>query len=280
MPLSQREQPVFVLCMARSGSTLLRYSLDTHPQICAPPEMHIAATMFYLQSTYQSTLRFPEHSDSQQQQHFLRQRTKQSIDQILDDVYALKGDAHATDTLWCEKSIHTVKYIDTVLAVYPAARFLILHRDCLDQVTSALDTLSIDPSGNAYDFASYLAATEHPMLGLVEHWIAKTDMLLRGEQFLGDRCLRLRYEDLINQPRAILERTFSFLGVAQDDSLVDRIFTTPHRDGAGDHKIRTARSISRDSITKAHSLDLSLLSTSQHERISSLQRELGYDPLC
>jgi hypothetical protein len=35
--------PVFVLCMGRSGSTLLRLVLDTHPELACPPETNIPA---------------------------------------------------------------------------------------------------------------------------------------------------------------------------------------------------------------------------------------------
>ena len=33
--------PVFVLCNARSGSTLLRFLLDAHPEIACPPETNM-----------------------------------------------------------------------------------------------------------------------------------------------------------------------------------------------------------------------------------------------
>jgi sulfotransferase family protein len=32
------QDPVFVLCMGRSGSTLLRFLLDAHPELACPPE--------------------------------------------------------------------------------------------------------------------------------------------------------------------------------------------------------------------------------------------------
>jgi hypothetical protein len=35
--------PVFVLCAARSGSTLLRFVLDAHPQLACPPETNVPA---------------------------------------------------------------------------------------------------------------------------------------------------------------------------------------------------------------------------------------------
>jgi Sulfotransferase family len=35
--------PVFVLCMGRSGSTLLRFLLDAHPDLACPPETSLPA---------------------------------------------------------------------------------------------------------------------------------------------------------------------------------------------------------------------------------------------
>ena len=35
--------PVFVLCHGRSGSTLLRFLLDAHPQLACPPETNLPA---------------------------------------------------------------------------------------------------------------------------------------------------------------------------------------------------------------------------------------------
>jgi hypothetical protein len=39
----ERPDPVFVLCMARSGSTLLRFLLDAHPDLACPPETSLPA---------------------------------------------------------------------------------------------------------------------------------------------------------------------------------------------------------------------------------------------
>jgi hypothetical protein len=37
------KDPVFVLCMGRSGSTLLRFVLDAHPDLACPPETSLPA---------------------------------------------------------------------------------------------------------------------------------------------------------------------------------------------------------------------------------------------
>src|SRR6185437_1179652 len=41
--VAARPDPVFVLCMGRSGSTLLRFLLDAHPELACPPETSLPA---------------------------------------------------------------------------------------------------------------------------------------------------------------------------------------------------------------------------------------------
>lgn len=38
------DEPIFILCSARSGSTLLRRVLDAHPAIASPPEVNILSS--------------------------------------------------------------------------------------------------------------------------------------------------------------------------------------------------------------------------------------------
>src|SRR5713226_1723784 len=40
--------PVFVLCCGRSGSTLLRFLLDAHPDLACPPETNLTALCAHL----------------------------------------------------------------------------------------------------------------------------------------------------------------------------------------------------------------------------------------
>jgi hypothetical protein len=41
MAAVQLDRPVFVLCNGRSGSTLLRFLLDAHPEFACPPETNM-----------------------------------------------------------------------------------------------------------------------------------------------------------------------------------------------------------------------------------------------
>ena len=44
--------PVFVICNGRSGSTLLRFLLDAHPQLACPPETNLPALAVQLATVW------------------------------------------------------------------------------------------------------------------------------------------------------------------------------------------------------------------------------------
>src|SRR5215475_13897288 len=47
--------PVFVLCTSRSGSTLLRFVLDAHPDLACPPEMKLPHVLSQLARLWTAT---------------------------------------------------------------------------------------------------------------------------------------------------------------------------------------------------------------------------------
>src|SRR3974390_3422261 len=47
---------IFVVTLARSGSTLLRYLLDAHPEIASPPELNLSALLQHAADTWHRTL--------------------------------------------------------------------------------------------------------------------------------------------------------------------------------------------------------------------------------
>ena len=47
--------PVFVLCTSRSGSTLLRFVLDAHPDLACPPEMKLPNVLAQLARLWSAT---------------------------------------------------------------------------------------------------------------------------------------------------------------------------------------------------------------------------------
>jgi hypothetical protein len=73
--------PVFVLSCERSGSTLLRYIIDTHPQICSPAHLHLGQLCRSLYtSTFYSLGQTMEVTDEAMRERLVAAETRRVID--------------------------------------------------------------------------------------------------------------------------------------------------------------------------------------------------------
>lgn len=102
----------------------------------------------------------------------------------------------------------------------PAARFVCLHRRCDAVVRSVLAAhpWGISP-GTGFD----KFVMQHPLspaASVAEYWAAHTTALARFEAAHPDRCLRVRYEDMLADPAEASSLLRDFTG-AQVDIVVD-----------------------------------------------------------
>ena len=117
--------PVFIVCNARSGSTLLRWLIDAHDEISCPGETDVAAL-------FRHTSTRPRPSVCRSTTRLLRARN------VIDDLMATQL-AEARKTRWCDKSLSNVQAMDRLAEAWPEARFVLLHRHAMDVVASALE---------------------------------------------------------------------------------------------------------------------------------------------
>lgn len=198
--------------------------------------------------------------------------TRETVSTIMDDYMERCGKS-----VWCEKSVHTIDHIELVTQVFPNARFLCLHRNCSDVISSGIDTLAQDPTGQDYGFAPFLA--KHPanrIHGMVEYWILKAALNLQFEQAHAERCYRVRYEDIVQQPTPTISAMFNFLGLDWDQALTDSVFSQHHPVGPGDHKIVDSSSIYTKSIGKGANLVGTPLPTNLAASLKPILSSLGY----
>ena len=271
-----RAAPVFVLCGSRSGSTLLRYVLDTHPQVCCPAELHLCSLMQQLMWVHAHTIdRRPAGTNQDTVRIEAEARTRQDIQRIMTRYAGERGKQ-----VWCEKSVFTADMIELVSAIFPQARHLCLYRDPMDFLASAMEAMQKNPSaGQGYGFASFLAQTPgQPLNGLLDYWLDKTGRILAFETANPGRSCRVRYEDLVRETSTTLDTLFGFLGLAWDRRLIDAVFETPHEQGPGDNKILETNKISDQSIGRGKDIASGNISPDRHQRMNNLLERLGYAP--
>lgn len=268
-PLSER--PIFILCHARSGSTLLRYCLDSHPEIACPPETNLAVTFSAIQAT---CLALPDES---------REHRLSRADEICRQVAnRTVGEFMRTEekSRWCEKSLTSAAMAPLLQRIYPSAQFLCLFRECTDVVMSAMEASHW--GFGAYGFDEY--ARDHPenlATAFVRFWVEKTSQLLQFKEENPQVAHSLRYEDLVADPENTLKGVFEFLGYEWKSELAtnEHIFGTRHASGRGDYKIGGYTSFRQERGSRGWRVPRTMIAPALKERANDLLKHLGYAQL-
>ena len=279
--VAQRRRTVkqaFIVSPARSGSTLLRVLLDTHPQIVSPPELNLSALLQHTTASWSNTMvALGEKPPGEAQgadalTDEVVRRARKPVDEIM---VACANAAGAS--LYCDKSLTTVDHLATVTRCYPTAPLVFLYRYPLDFIASGLEASRW--GFNAFGFVPYVSMNPGNFIGaLANYWIDKVSRMLEFERDFEGSNARIYYELLCDQPRDTLDRLFEFLEVDRDDSILERAFHSEHGRGPGDYKIEYTGSISLESVGRGATLP-EHLSQQQSERIDGLLGELDYPEL-
>jgi hypothetical protein len=129
--------------------------------------------------------------------------------------------AGAGGSRWCEVAFGRTSGAETFLELYPATKFLCLHRSCPDVIRAGAQANPWGLAGSA--FGPF--ATTHPgssAAAIAAYWAARTEPLLQFEEAHPGACRRVRYEDLVDHPDQVADQIFAFLGLGQDDPITPR----------------------------------------------------------
>lgn len=271
-------EPVFVLCMGRSGSTLLRFVLDAHPDLACPPETSLPALCGQLAVVWSLIEGAP------------LSEVRGDTPPVVPDP-AVAGIRHVVDLMtasylerrgkrrFCDKSLGSARFADLLVRAWPRARFLCLYRHPMDVIKSGLDAC---PWGlNGYGFDPYIGGSPgNSVLALARYWLDNAHAIAAAEEQFPDRCYRVRYEDLATAPKATAAGIFAFLGVDPVDDIEQRCLGADHeRFGPGDHKIWHTSSITTGSVGGGESVPTGLIPPEVLAAINDLAGRLGYVPV-
>jgi protein-tyrosine sulfotransferase len=272
MTAAGAQPPILILSCYRSGSTLLRFIVDTHPEIYSPPEVFIGQAAYFL-AHFSLSLRG------------LREEKLENLDTLAPEVLAwirstLEGEMRAAAArkgkqIWCEKTPSNLvpRNLEILRQVFPDARFLCLYRHALDVAQSMLKMIDRFEDVQPFLMRGGVASAA------INYWNQRTATLLQHEQDMPAQCFRLRYEDLVADPPKVLASMFGFLGVDWDESLIRGVFETQHDRGLADHYIPFTRSIHNRSLGAGRNLSLKGVSEKSLDTMHSLLGRLGYPDL-
>jgi protein-tyrosine sulfotransferase len=261
--------PVFILSCERSGSTLLRYIMDTHPQICSPGQLYVGElcqslykTLYY--SSGQAISSEPQRVD------YVHKESRRIIEELMERYTSHKGKS-----IWCDKTTLNLNHSDLISKVFPDAKFICLYRHCMDVSYSCL---RYDPFMYMDELVPFVSRNPQNIVeAMMDSWIEKTGKISSFERANATRCHRIKYEDLTTNPRETLMPLFEFLGVEWDPSIPDRVFSAKHDRGHGDMKVTFSRTIHTDSVGGGANISRYYISGEFSDRADVLLMQLGYD---
>lgn len=206
---------IFVLGHERSGTTMLRAMLDSHPDLAVPPEAHSVVGLLghqlrpldldELLATFARDKYFADWQLEPKDLEFLRDdpRVVTRADAIA-GLYAAYARAHGKPRV-ADKTPSHLAEMELLAEQFPNAKFLHIVRDGRD-VAASMVTMNFGAS----DFA-YAART----------WRRRIVRAHRLGRSLGpDRYLEIRYEDLVADPVATLQTACTFIDLPFDDAML------------------------------------------------------------
>jgi Sulfotransferase family len=269
------EDPVFVLCLARSGSTLMRFLLDAHHDLACPPETNLAALCSDLTGTWSVLAGVPALKNrdgvAPTPTEPVLAGVRHTVNQMIAEHLARRGKRR-----YCDKSMHTARHADLLLQLFPGAKFICLYRHPMDVIASGIDACPWGLKGFGFD--SYAAGSpNNAVLALARFWADDTAAILAVEERYPDRCHRVRYEDLVSDAEAVADGIFGFLGVPSQPGISGACFAPEReRHGRGDYKIWQTSGITADSVGKGWSIPPNLIEPGVTATINELADKLRY----
>jgi len=270
--------PVFIVTNARSGSSLLGYLLGAHPDITCPAEALIltAAAQYGTTTEYLNAhatgIEHPVAPDALSDAASAAART------FLGDLVG-KIASESGKPVVCVKELETVPLLTFTTRMFPEARYICLHRHCMDMVASGLE---INRWGfRLPDFRPYIARSpDNFVAALARYWLDRTTRILRLEEDPRFATIRVRYEDLVTDPSGTLARVLDHVGVDHDpgqrDGMVAGALLRPSKGLGEDPKIRYRSRIDSRSVGRGRAIPAALLDDGLRERINTMLRGLGY----
>lgn len=277
-------RPFFIIGSPRSGNTLLRRILYTHPNLHIPPETYVLGETIRLFRQYRTMnwnnlvyfilaqFEFQPEFDTFEislrplAHHLIHvPPNSRSLAFILDSLYRYHAVAKGVHCeRWGDKTPMNTLVLERIFSVFPDAQFIHIIRDGVDVVSSYLDAkihaADIDSAANRWA-TSIKAATQF------------------RQQHLSS-CLEIRYEALVKEPFSVISEVCKFLNIPFDPQMIDS------------HKI--AQNMGDVPLREHHALVTQPFSTSSigkgRERLSGRQKkrlqelighelvQLGYDP--
>lgn len=276
--MSHIQNHIFIGGCSRSGTTLLGAMLGASPDAICVPESHFKIDVLRKLWPQSSSVNVAEVL-AQLLKHWrfkiwgLDSTTADLLPLVQGDSYGdllhalvsayAQSEGKADATTWLDHTPENVSYANTLLSLYPDARFIHIVRDGR---AVAASILPLDWGPNT-------------IIKAARWWMRMVSFGLAAELVLApEQIIRVRYEDLVLQPAETLQTLCQFLGIDYLPAMLDATGFRPPRYTNQQHAL-IGRSASSSAINRWQQR----LSPREIEIFENLTRDflnnLGYEPI-
>jgi hypothetical protein len=215
---------IFMIGTQRSGSNLLRLMLNQLPGIAAPHPPHILQRMTPLLTAYgdlDQDANFEQLVDdvcrlvelnpvpwdgvNLDREKIARASRARSLMGLFETVYDEAAAAQGAQT-WCCKSLANIHFLPAIESHFANARYIYLYRDGRDVALS---------------FRKAVVGEKH-FYHIARDWAQTQRLALTMESNIGvDRFFRVKYEDMVEEPEAMMMRLCEFLGMEYHEDMLN-----------------------------------------------------------
>ena len=197
-------KPGFLIGVYRSGTTLLRFILDSHSKIAVPPETNF---LYPLADMWRSEWVKNGLQGAGLDDNALLERLREFAAGVLDNYATAKAKSR-----WIDKTPAYTDILDFLDAMFrKPCRYIMLYRHGLDVANSlAIMYEKRVLGGPAKEYAD--AHSDPPRLTFARYWAEQCKKMLAFEAAHPEQCFRIYYEQYATDPKRYLPPLFEFLG--------------------------------------------------------------------
>jgi tetratricopeptide (TPR) repeat protein len=204
-------KPIFIVGMPRSGTSLLEQILSNHPLVFGAGEVNTLHSSFL--NLFSSEIEGKSLFDKLQKIRIL----------YLDHLSIMTEKRIITDKLPLN-----FMWIGFIAYMFPTAKIIHITRDPIATCFSIYKTLFSNGSLNfSYDEND-----------IIEFYKLYEDIMQFWIKHLPDNLLTIRYEDLADNPKTVIQKVFSYIDLSYDGNVLDIENNTRSVTTASDLQIR------------------------------------------
>jgi len=195
---------IFIGGFPRSGTTLMRAMLDAHDEVRCGEETRVIPRILQLATQWNKSAK---ESNRLREAGLTDDILGSAVSAFVLEVIVKHGEAAPR---LCNKDPFTLKYGVYLLNLFPKSKFIFMIRDGR-AVVHSLITRKVTVTG--FDLTSYRQC-------LTKWSNSMKTMMGQCDELGPSKCLKVKYEDLVLDPKKQMERILDYLGLPWEENVL------------------------------------------------------------